>query len=459
MQNERKYLDLVWSVINNGYSSPSRAGDTYSLPGQQITVDLREGFPIMTTRKIFTEGVFGELAAFVRGAEDLATFRKFGCNYWNDNAANWHANKGKPESEWRVGRIYGAQWVNWQKNRMRQQPAPELRPGLERTFLGVGNGSGGIDCPDLVKTWQGLLTRCYNQKFEMYHLYGGRGVYVVDRWLEFKAFAEDAKLLPGWSDKANSTTSHAYQLDKDILGDGFVYGPNTCKWASASENSHTANTRKYTVQRDDGEVFVFTNAKAFCEEHNIEGKNFCDLWTGRKNAKIRYGYKLLDVQHIGRAAAINQLAEVIENIKRDPYSRRHILTTWKPDELDEMALPPCHLICQFYARQEFLHCHVYMRSVDLCVGLPSDIVLYALLMHLVAKDVGLQPATLTFSFGDCHLYKNHVRQFIDEQSTRLIHEAPKLQLQEQATTLTFEPNQAWLVGYTHEPAMKYAFNA
>lgn len=455
MQNERKYLDLVWSVINNGYSSPSRAGDTYSLPGQQITVDLREGFPIMTTRKIFTEGVFGELAAFVRGAEDLATFRKFGCNYWNDNAANWYANKGKPESEWQVGRIYGTQWTKWRTS-SRPQPQPQLREGVEATCLGIANGAGSAAEPSLRRVWNNMLQRCYNPVAEKYARYGGSGVHVVNEWLEFRQFANDVKLIPGWDVESGN---FGKQLDKDTLGTGFVYGPRTTQWLLPKEN-HYAAKFEYTVEKD-GNTFSLGNVSEFCRQHGCEASQFSKLLNEGKYRHTSNGFKLIGKELISEAPYrhVNQLAEVIENIKRDPYSRRHILTTWKPDELDEMALPPCHLICQFYARQEYLHCHVYMRSVDLCVGLPSDIVLYALLMHLVAKDVGLRPATLTFSFGDCHLYKNHVRQFIDEQSTRLIHEAPKLQLQEQATTLTFEPSQAQLVGYTHEPAMKYAFNA
>jgi len=97
--------------------------------------------------------------------------------------------------------------------------------------------------------------------------------------------------------------------------------------------------------------------------------------------------------------------------------------------------------------------------VDLCVGLPSDVLLYATLMHLIGKDTGLTPAYLSFSFGDCHVYANHIRQWQEEQAPREIISAPKLVLAEQATTLNFEPAFAALEDYVYHPAIKYAFNA
>lgn len=269
MQNECDYLCLVEQVIQYGLVSDSRAGPTRSLPGVSIGFDLQEGFPLLTTRKMFTKGIFGELAAFVRGAEDLGTFESFGCNYWKDNAAKWHENHGKPESEWRVGRSYGSLWRNFD----------------------------GVD----------------------------------------------------------------------------------------------------------------------------------------------------------------QLSAVIESLKKDPLSRRHVVSAWHPAA--QACLPSCHILFQFYVREQTLHCQVYMRSVDLCVGLPSDVVLYALLTHLVAKEVGLKVGKLNYAFGDAHVYENHVEQFLEVQLPRIIYEAPKLRLAEQASVLTFTPDQAEILDYVYSDAIKYQFNA
>lgn len=452
--NERRYMSLVADVISNGYLSESRAGDTYSLPAQHLTVDLRRGFPLLTTRKMYPAGVLGELAAFVRGAEDLATFEKFGCNYWKDNAASWGPNKGRPESEWQVGRIYGVQWTKWRTS-ARPQPAPQLRAGLTPTCMGIANGAGSAAESSLRRVWNNMLQRCYNVSNEKYSRYGGMGVHVVDDWLEFAQFSKDVKLIPGWD---TETGNFGKQLDKDSIGTGFIYGPKTTQWLSPKEN-HYGATFEYLVEKN-GTEYTFQNISEFCKSHDCEVSQFSRLLNEGKYRHTSNGFKLLGKELISEAPYrhINQLAEVIDNIKRDPYSRRHILTTWKPDELDEMALPPCHLICQFYVRNEFLHCHVYMRSVDLCVGLPSDVLLYGVLMSLVAKDVGLQPATLTFSFGDAHVYTNHINDF-REQVEHEPYAAPVLTLAGNATTLTFTPNQVSIEGYVHHPAIKYAFNA
>jgi len=105
---------------------------------------------------------------------------------------------------------------------------------------------------------------------------------------------------------------------------------------------------------------------------------------------------------------VDQIEDLINGIRDDPYSRRHLLTAWNPGELDEMCLPPCHVMAQFFARGNHLSCAVYMRSVDLCLGLPSDLVLYGALLALISQETGRQPCQLTFFMGDAHVYENHV---------------------------------------------------
>jgi thymidylate synthase len=267
MDWEYAYHHLTQTVIETGYKSSSRAGDTRSLPGQVIRIPLYGNFPLLTTRKMYPQGVIGELAGFVRGAEDLATYEKFGCSYWTPNAATWPKNFGKQQSEWSIGRCYGSLWRNF----------------------------NGID----------------------------------------------------------------------------------------------------------------------------------------------------------------QLASTISAIRNDPNSRRHVITSWCPGA--EAALPSCHILMQFYVRERGLTCVVYMRSVDLCVGLPSDIVLYALLTKLIAKDTGLSAEELVFCLGDCHVYENHVETFKEHNKQKPL-QAPILILSPEATTLTFTPEMVELVDYFPRSPIKYAFN-
>ena len=107
---------------------------------------------------------------------------------------------------------------------------------------------------------------------------------------------------------------------------------------------------------------------------------------------------------------IDQLGEVIEDIQTDPNSRRHVVSAWNVGQLDEMALPPCHLLYQFYVANGRLSCSMYQRSVDVFLGLPFNIASYAALTQMVAQVTGYKPGELIMSLGDTHLYHNHFEQ-------------------------------------------------
>ena len=132
---------------------------------------------------------------------------------------------------------------------------------------------------------------------------------------------------------------------------------------------------------------------------------------------------------------IDQLANLIEGLKQDPNGRRHILSAWNVGELDQMALPPCHVMSQFYVnKNKELSCHMYQRSVDVFLGLPFNIASYALLTHLIAQVCGLKAGELVISTGDTHIYSNHVDQ-VKEQLTREPLSAPTLWLNPEITDI------------------------
>ena len=127
--------------------------------------------------------------------------------------------------------------------------------------------------------------------------------------------------------------------------------------------------------------------------------------------------RLVGAVNIERAE-IDQLDNLIKGLMNDPNGRRHILTAWNPGELDQMALPPCHVMSQFYVnKNKELSCHMYQRSVDVFLGLPFNIASYALLTHLLAQVCGLKVGELIISTGDTHIYSNHVEQ-VKEQLSR-----------------------------------------
>jgi len=132
---------------------------------------------------------------------------------------------------------------------------------------------------------------------------------------------------------------------------------------------------------------------------------------------------------------VDQLANLLDGLKNDPNGRRHILSAWNVGELDQMALPPCHVMSQFYVnKNKELSCHMYQRSVDVFLGLPFNIASYALLTHLIAHHLGYGVGELMISMGDTHIYSDHVEQ-VKEQLTREEYPLPTLLLNSQKTDI------------------------
>ena len=124
---------------------------------------------------------------------------------------------------------------------------------------------------------------------------------------------------------------------------------------------------------------------------------------------------------------VDQLTQLIEGIRADPYGRRHILTAWNPGELDSMALPPCHCFAQFYVSDGKLSCQMYQRSCDMFLGVPFNIASYSLLTHMIAQVCGLDVGEFVHVLGDAHIYLDHIEQ-VKEQLSRGPLPAPRLLL-------------------------------
>ena len=150
----------------------------------------------------------------------------------------------------------------------------------------------------------------------------------------------------------------------------------------------------------------------------------------------------------------DQLLELIAGIKADPYSRRHIISAWNPGELDMMALPPCHMMAQFYVSNGKLSCQMYQRSADMFLGVPFNIASYALFTHMLAQVCNLEVGELIIAIGDAHIYENHVEQ-VKEQLTRDPLPLPKLTLNPEISVIThFGMEDVNLEGYESHEAIK-----
>jgi thymidylate synthase len=131
---------------------------------------------------------------------------------------------------------------------------------------------------------------------------------------------------------------------------------------------------------------------------------------------------------------IDQMSQLIHNIKTNPDSRRLIVSAWNVGEIDKMALPPCHLLFQFYVANNRLSCQLIQRSADMFLGVPFNIASYALLTHMIAQQCGLDVGEFIWCGGDCHIYKNHIEQ-VREQLSRSPYPLPTLKIKRKPSTL------------------------
>ena len=150
---------------------------------------------------------------------------------------------------------------------------------------------------------------------------------------------------------------------------------------------------------------------------------------------------------------VDQVAQVIEQIRTNPDSRRHVVSAWNVAELGDMALPPCHAFFQFYVADGRLSCQLYQRSADLFLGVPFNIASYALLVHMVAAQTGLEVGDFVWTGGDVHVYDNHVEQ-VREQLAREPYPYPALRLAPRPSIDAYEYEDIEVVGYRHHPTIK-----
>jgi thymidylate synthase len=150
---------------------------------------------------------------------------------------------------------------------------------------------------------------------------------------------------------------------------------------------------------------------------------------------------------------IDQISKLVENLRNNPDSRRHIVSAWNVGQLDEMALAPCHAVFQFYVADGKLSCQLYQRSADMFLGVPFNIASYALLTLMLAQQLHLEPGEFVWTGGDCHIYDNHVEQ-VEKQLARDPYPYPLIEIRKRDSIFDYEYDDFTVVDYQHHPGIK-----
>ena len=213
-------------------------------------------------------------------------------------------------------------------------------------------------------------------------------------------------------------------------------------------------TKKLHLKSIIHELLWFLQGETNVRSLNERGVTIWDEWADQKGELGPvYGAQWTRWRGVD-GAVINQIDSVIAELKRNPESRRLIVSAWNVAELDRMALPPCHVLFQFYVRDGELSCQLYQRSADLFLGVPFNIASYSLLTMMVAQVCDLRPGEFIHTFGDLHLYQNHLDQ-AREQLTRDFRPLPRMQLNPAVKSIyDFRFEDFTLIDYDPHPAIK-----
>lgn len=232
--------------------------------------------------------------------------------------------------------------------------------------------------------------------------------------------------------------------DNNHIWDEWAFG----QWVSSKEYDGPDMTDfGRRAQKDEEFAVLYNEQMAIFQKNILEGQTFAEKYGDLGPV---YGKQWRSWQTT-TGETIDQLKNVIEAIKKNPDSRRHLVTAWNPEFVEDMALPPCHTMFQFYVADGKLSCQLYQRSADVFLGVPFNIASYALLTHLIARECGLDVGDFVHTTGDTHLYLNHMDQ-VKEQLSRTPKNLPTLKVNENVESIfDLTLNDISIEGYDPHP--------
>lgn len=451
------YNNALAYILANGTKRKDRTGTgtigVFAPPIMRF--DLRNGFPLLTTKKIHTRSVFEELIWFLSGSTNNRDLNDVDVHIWDEWSAPYTLEK--------------------------ETVLVAIKPNAYFSFSGkltTEDCNFSDEDSKLAQTWLRIMDRCYNTSAHNYKYYGGAGKSVHPDWHDCKRFIQEVKNIPQWEYKQKDWNN--FELDKDYYGSNY-YSKDTCVWLHKTEN---VPYNPVGIKFPDGSIEWFTGLSEASEFSGISKSSIHRFVTEGipsilkgNNKKVKEwefycnppdGYvvrkKLMSNQSgdLGKIYGrqwrnwngIDQISNLIEGIKNDPYSRRHIVSAWNVADLPDMALAPCHCMFQVHIEGENLNLNLYQRSADMFLGVPFNIASYALLTHMLAAQTGYKPGVFTHMMGDAHIYLNHLDQ-VNEQRLRPTYLAsPTITLDEVDSIFHYDLSHIHINGYSPLPAIK-----
>lgn len=383
---DKQYLDLLRDVYENGYEKNTRAGKTRSLFGKTMRFNLREGFPLLTTKKMYFKGVVHELLWFLKGDTNIRYLVENNVHIWDDDAY-----------------------------------------------------------------------RFYNEKLASYN-----DKYIINatdetrRELEEKIYDRQASHMEGWpAGKAlvDGKTKEEFFAEQEEEARNYAHS-----YAWRKEPIKPYSKEEFLRRVKNHDVIILGNEPFF---YGDLGPVYGKQWR-------EYG-----------ESGYDQIRNIIDTLKNNPDDRRMLCIAFNPDVLSKVALPPCHIMSQFYSRElsedertelskknntsmddtpkRELSCFFYCRSQDLPLGTPYNIASYATLTHIIARSAGMSVGDLVYAGGDCHIYLNQM-EGVREQLSRdpEKYDLPELEINPDKKDVDeIEFDDIKLVGYESYPTIKF----
>ena len=462
---EHQYLDLIRDILENGSLERGRNGDTLSVFGRSMRFSLKDGqIPLLTTKRVAWKTCAKELFWFLSGSTDNGVLQKQGVHIWDGNATRDYLDSrgltDYPENE--LGPIYGYQWrhfgapyrknvedpcdkfkdlrstacakdvVNPQfsgetKSRMKIPRIPSASASATQAEAEAEDSISHKHCEMIA-----------SNELQQYVDFVGRLWTFVCK-LRQTTFSGNSYELrsPEFPRTPSATQAEYFTVSSYSFRFGFRY---------ASGILHRFLQRSVC----EGEAVVKSkicggeaveNSK-ICEGEAVENSKIC----GGEAVENSGGLPSLEsvakpsdftesVAQAVRSQGIDQIQQIIDMLK-DPAqrtSRRIILTAWNPAQIDEMALPPCHMFAQFNVRNgTHLSCAMYQRSCDVGLGVPFNIASYSLLTHILAKHTGLVADEFVYFLGNAHIYEQHI-EALRPQISRVPYPFPRISIRTQPT--------------------------